>query len=257
MRPPLVAALLAGLLVTSGCLGFVGESRPSSDRQARDALDRTRTALADVTAYRARSNGSAEMTAGERRDAVTLTGEVRVNVSARELNSTGRVDDAFLVGTGVRRTYVTGYTAYTECRLTGWGRRNLSASRPWFEYTPLGSGMAVLNRTPVYWEGTERLDGTEAAVVAARPTEEELATAPGLWSLGPDESEDAVFRNATLILWVDTETWLPIRFRRETTWRTTGATVTLSATWRFEGYDEPTVVTRPTFRESAVRADGC
>lgn len=256
MRPPLAALLLASLLVTSGCLGFLGESRPPSDQQAQDALDRTRSALADVSTYRARSNGSATMTADRREETVTLSGEVLVDVSAREMNSTGQVSDTFLAGTGVRRSYVTGYTAYTECRLTGWGQRNLSESRQWFEYTPIGEQLAVLEAAPVYWRGTERLDGTETAVVVAHPTKEELQEAPGLWSLEPEDYGEARFRNATLRLWVSTETWRPRQIRRETTWGTSGADVTLSATWQFD-YDAPVVVTRPSFEASEIRRHGC
>lgn len=257
MRPPLAVLLIVCLLVTSGCLSFLDESRPPSDHQAQDALDRSRTALADVTSYRALSNGSATMTAEDERDTVTLSGEVLVNVSARELNSTGRVSDTFLPGTGVRRTYVTGYTAYTECRLSGWGQQNLSASRPWVEYTPIGDQLALLNRTPVYWEGTERLADTETAVIVAHPSEQELEAVPGLWSLAPEESQNADFQNATLTLWIDTETSLPVLAHRKTVWRDAGATVTLSATWRFDDYNEPAGVTRPSFDESDVREHGC
>jgi hypothetical protein len=257
MRPPLGVLLLASLLVTSGCLGALGASRPPSDQRALDALDRTRAALAPVTSYRARVDGAAELTAGEERETVALDGEVLVDVSARETNGTGRLSDVFLPGTAVRRTYVTGYTAYTECRLTGWGRQNLSESRRWFAYTPLGEQLAVLNRTPVYWNGTRRLDGTETAVVVAHPTEAELEAAPGEWSLSPSESEDAILRDATLTLWLSTRTWLPLQARRETTWRDAGADATLTATWQFDAYDEPVAVTRPSFDESELRARGC
>lgn len=257
MRPPLAALLLAGLLVAGGCLGFVGESRPPSDRRALDAVDRTRAALADVDSYRVRTDGSAERTADGTRDAITLTGEVTVDASAREMNGTGRVGDTFLPGTGVRRTYVAGHAAYTECRLTGWGRRELPESRQRIEYTPAGEQLALLNRTSVYWRGTERLDGAETAVVVAHPTERELAAAPRLWALGPRTFGDASLRNATLTLWVHTGTWLPVQVRRETAWRSGGADVTLAATWRFDGYDAPAVVTRPSFDESDVGEHGC
>lgn len=257
MRPPLAVLLLVSLLVTSGCLGFGGESRPASDQQALDALNRSQTALATVTSYRARNNGSATMTADEQQVTVTLSGEVRVNVSSREVNSTGRLRDPSRPGTGVRRSYVTGYTAYTECRLTGWGQRNLSESRQWFEYTPIGGQMAILNRTPVYWRGTERFNGTETAVIVAHPTEEELQVAPGLWTLEPEESERANFQNATLTLWISTETWRPLQVRRETAWRNNGADVTLTATWQFDDYNAPVDVRRPSFNESEIRTHGC
>jgi hypothetical protein len=197
------------------------------------------------------------MTADGKQDAVSLSGEVLVNVSAREMNSTGRVSDTVLPGTGVRRTYVTGYTAYTECRLTGWGQQNLSESRQWFEYTPFGEQLALLNQAPVYWHGTERLNGTETAVIAAHPTEDELEATPDSWSLEPEESREGRFRNATLTVWISTETWLPLQTRRETTWRKDGAELSLTTTWQFDEYNAPAAVTRPSFEESEIRRLGC
>jgi hypothetical protein len=257
MRPPLAALLLAGVLVTSGCLGFLGDSRPESDQQALDALNRTRAALDNVTSYRALNTGTATMTNGDERTAVAIDGQVRVNVSAREMTSTGRVNDTFLVGTGTRRTYVDGYTAYTECKLTGWGRETLSQSRDWSAYTPIGDELAVLDGTPVYWEGTERLNGTETAVIVAHPNRQELDAAPSVWSMGPEDPEEANFKNATLTLWVDTETWRPVQTRRSSNWGADGANVNLTATWQYDDYDEPANVTRPSFNESNLREDGC
>lgn len=257
MRPPLAALFVAALLVTGGCLGFVGESRPASDQRALDTLNRTQAAVANVTSYRASSNGTAEMSNEDDRVAVAYGGSVLVNVTTRELNATGRVNESYYAPPVDRRTYVTGYTAYTECKLAGWGRRTLSESRPWVEYTPLGDQLAVFNRTPVYWQGTQRLNGTETAVIVARPTKAELDSSPGLWSPKPENPESATFRNATLSLWVSTETWRPVRTRWETNWRADGADVTLTATWRFGGYDAPANVSRPSFEESDVRTDGC
>jgi hypothetical protein len=188
---------------------------------------------------------------------VTLDGGVLVNVSAQRMNSTGQLHDRTRPTPGTRRTYVTGYTAYSECRLSGWGRRNLSESREWFAYTPIGERLAVLERTPVYWHGTEGLNGTETVVVVAYPTQQELQATPGVWSLAPQDPGDANFQNATQTVWISTETWRPLQIRRETVWRTDGADVTLTATWRFDGYNAPTAITRPSFDESDIRPHGC
>ena len=257
MRRSLAVLLLAALIATSGCVGSIGDSRPASDREAQDALNRTRAALEEVTAYRARSEGSAIMRGDGREVSATTTGEVVVNVSSREMNSTGRLDDPSTPLPGVRRTYVNGYTAVTECRLAGWGQRNLSTSRDWFAYTPIGEQLAVLALTPVYWAGTERLDGTETAVIEAHPTKRELVSGPGLWTMQPDDPDRADLRNATVRLWVSTETWLPRRIDWESTWRAGGARVTLSSTWWFEAYDEPVAISRPSIPASDLREHGC
>ena len=251
MRPPLAVLLLASLVVTSGCLGFLGEPRPPSDQQAQDALNRSRAALDDVTSYRVQSTGSAVATGDGRTESASMSGHAVVNVSARKLNATARYDNRN------GRMFVSAYTAYTECRLSGWGRQNLSESREWFDYTPIGEQLDVLTRAPVYWRGTERLNGTETAVVVAHPTEEELKAAPNLLALRLLDSEDANFVNATYTVWLDAETWRPLQTHQEVILREQGVTVTFTATWRIEEYDTPATVERPTIRESDVRPHGC
>lgn len=258
MRPPLAVLLLVSLLVTSGCLGFVDESRSPSDQQALDALNRSRTALDDVTSYRARSAGTAEGTSDDQQVRVAVSGEALVNVTARKIHATYRVDDRPRpTGKQTRQMYVTGYTAYTECRLAGWGRQNLSESRPWFEFTPIGEQLAVLDRAPVYWRGTEPLNGTETAVIVAHPTEQELQAAPNLLTVRAINPEEARFENATLTVWIDTETWRPLQVSREIRLQQKDVTVMLTATWQFDEYDVPAVVTRPSFDRSEVREHGC
>ncbi len=257
MRRPLAAVLLAGLLVTSGCVGLLGEERAPSDQRAEDALNRSRAALEDVRSYRAHNDGFGRMTGDDREESATVDGEIAVNITSREVRSTGRVDDPSNPLPGVKRTYVDGYTALTECRLSGWGQVNLSTDRDWVAYTPIGEQFELLSRTPVYWAGREERNGTQAAVIEARPTKEELLAGPGMWTFEPEDPEQANFRNATLRVWLSTGTWLPIESRLVSHWKAGGARVTLSATWRFSGYDEPTNVTRPSVPESEIRENGC
>lgn len=257
MYRPIAGLLVAWLLVTAGCSGVLGEQREPSDTRAQDALNRSRATLEDVNSYRVTHDGTARMVGDDREVSAALNGDIAVNVTSREMNSTAQVEDPTTPMPGVRRTYVNGYTALTECRLAGWGRRNLSESRDWFDHTPIGEQFAVLSRTPVYWVGTDRLNGTEAAVIVAHPTKKELLAGAGVWTLEPREPAQANFRNATLRLWISTETWRPLRIHRESNWRVGGASVTLSATWRIGAYDKSTNVTRPSIPESRIREDGC
>lgn len=257
MRRPLAAVLLAVLLATSGCAGLFGEERAPSDQRAADALNRSRAALENVSAYRAHQEGFGEMVGDDREVRADVRGEIAVNHTAREMNSTGRVDDPSSPLPGVRRTYIDGYTALTECRLSGWGRENLSADRDWFAYTPIGEQLSALDRAPVYWVGTERLNGTEAAVIEAEPTKAELLAASGAWSFAPEDPEEANFVNATVTVWLSTESWLPLQIRRVSHWKSGGARVTLAATWRFSGYGEPIEIERPSVPESEIREGGC
>ena len=257
MRASRTILLLVSVLLICGCLGSPGEPRPSSDQQALDALNQSQAALANVTAYRAQATGSAEMTDDDRQVSGGMDTDVRVNVSTQEVKSTTRIEDPSFPVDSVRDLYITEYTVYSECRLTGWGQRNLSEEQPWFAYTPIGGEVAVLDRAPVYWRGTDRLDGTETAVIVAHPTEEELQAIPNTWSLDAENPDGARLQNATLTVWLDTETWLPVQIHRETSWRTGGADVSLTTTWRFDAYDEPTVIERPSFDASEIRESGC
>ena len=257
MRTSHAALLLVGVLLIGGCLGSPGEPRPSSDQQALDAYNQTQAALANVTDYRAQATGTAEMTDDSRQVSGGMESDVRVNVSTQEVTSTTRIQDPSFPVDSVRDLYITEYSVYSECRLSGWGQRNLSESQPWFAYTPIGGEVAVLDRAPVYWRGTERLDGTETAVLVAYPTTEELQAAPKTWSLDAENPDGASLQNATLTVWLDTETWLPVQVHRETIWRADGADVSLTTTWRFDAYDEPAVIERPSFDASEIRESGC
>lgn len=261
MRPPLVALLLAAVLVTSGCLG--GPSRPPSDQRAADMLNRSQEALTDVTSYRTTVDGRVEASRNDEQLRLSVTGTVAVNASTQQMNGTARIDGGpEMPGRSERQTtYVTGHTVYAECARLGWERRNLSQSRSWLTYTPVGQQLAALNRTNVYWNGTEPVGGTEAAVVVAYPTESELRAVPGVRSGGRPAVGDASIENATLTVWFDTDTGRPLKARRHIRTSQGDTTATATTTFRFTDYNEPTTVTRPdldneTFWESECPGSG-
>ena len=68
--------------------------------------------------------------------------------------------------------------------------------------------------------------------------------------------DDGNVENATVTVWLDTRTDLPIKARREITAGKGGATATADATYRFTNYDEPTTVTEPEF-DGARWETGC
>lgn len=251
MRRSVPVLLLAAVLVTSGCAGVLGPSRAPSDQRAVDAVDRSQAALANVTSYRSSFDGRAEATEDDKRITVDVTGAVVTNVSARQMNATGRLEDVDQPRPhgfdGTQSTYVENYTAATECTRIGWTRQNLSDTHPWTTYTPAGQQLALMNRTDVYWQGTETIDGAETAVVVAYPTAEELRSIPGIEGREMSDFDDGNVENATVTVWLDTRTDLPIKARREITAGKGGATATADATYRFTDYDEPTTVTEPEF----------
>lgn len=255
-----LALVLAVVLVTAGCSAVFGSSRPPSDGRALDAVNRSQESLAAVESYRFTLDGHVTATDGEERASFDVAGEGVVNVSRQRLNATARASDgSTFVHDDTRSAYVTGYTAYTECRV-GWGRENLTRSTPWVGHTPLGRELALLNRTDVYWRGTDTVNGTEAAVVVAYPTEEELQSVADARGTGAANFEDANVQNVTETVWFDTETWRPLKVQREV--RIEGGVfsssrATATVTLRFTGYDRPTDVTRPAFDPDETWKAGC
>ncbi len=241
--------LLSLLLVSSGCLG-VFESRPPSDDRAVELRERVDDAVADVESYRFDSHVSVAATDGESSRSVTVDGGGAVDLSARQLRSVAEAD-----GTE-RRRYIDGYTAYRECAdpWSGWGVDELDEERAWQRHTPLGRTLELLNESRVYWQGTETVNDTETAVVVAHPTAETLSSAadrqgPSLDSRG--------LENATLTVWVDRETALPVRSRLEIDVERGGATGGATATTEYAGYGESVNVSIPSSVYSDQHELGC
>lgn len=251
MRSALRALLFAALLVTTGCLGLFGPDRPPSDQRAVDAVDRSVAALADVDTYRFSLDGEARASRGDEQVRVDVTGEGVVDVAGRRMNVTTRARDA------TRTVYVSNRTAYTECARMGWGRQNLSASTRWVNVTPAGEQFALLDRTDVYWRGTETVNRTEAAVVVAYPTKEELQSVARARGTELTDLSGANVQNVTVTVWIDAETNLPLKARRDVELKRNGVAGSATVTFRFSGYDEPATVTRPAFDEDSVWEMGC
>lgn len=261
MRPPLAALALATLLVTSGCLGVLGPSRPPADERAVDALDRSRTALEDVTSYRVAVDGRLRADADDERLRIRISGTAPVNVTSRRMNATLTLEEhggtVPLSSGGTRSTHVDGYTAYSECARMGWGRQNLSRDVPWRTYAPIGQQLALLDRTPVYWRGTETTNGTEAAVVVAHPTVGELRSVPSVRGTDATDFEAANVQNVTVRVWIDRETHLPIRAERRIRVRANGDTATAAVTYRFREFGERVTVRRPAIESGVQWEFGC
>lgn len=249
--PPAHVLAVAALLVTSGCLGFLGPTRPPSDQRAVDALDRSQAAVADVTAYRTTIDGHFEVTTGDDRRSYDLSGEVAVNASTRRMNATARLRGE------TRTRFIAGDVAYSECSRMGWERRNLTTVGSWLAYTPVGQQLAVLNRSDVYWRGTESVDGHETAVIVAHPTKQELLAGPDVSDTRATELAGANLKNATVTAWLSTEHWRPVQVRREITVAQGGDTARATVTFRFTGYGEPTSVSRLAFDEDSIWTIGC
>ncbi|MFW5939589.1 MAG: hypothetical protein ACOCQU_04000 [Halolamina sp.] len=244
----LLLALLSLLLVSSGCLGVL-DSRPPSDDRAVDLRDKVGASVADVESYRFDSHGSVAATDGDTSRSVTVDGEGAVNRSTERLRSVAETDGE------ERRRYVDGHTAYQECADPwGWGVEELDEETPWHRFAPLGRTLELLDESPVYWRGTETVDGRQTAVVVAHPTAETLSSAADR----PDASIDSRgLENATLTVWVDNETTLPLQSRLEIDVERRGATAGATIDTEYAGYGQSVSVSLPDSVYSEQHELGC
>jgi hypothetical protein len=247
------------LVVTAGCQGLPGSSAPPSDQRAVDAVANAQDTSRNVTAYRVSIDGQVRIRDDSRSESIEITGEGLVNADRQQMNVT--VGSRGDTGVGLRNTrmaYVDGYTLTTECSRLGWARYNLTDSTQWFNYTPLGQQLALLDRTNVYWNGTERVNGSETDVIIAHPTEDQLQANQNLPTGNIGTQGSATLDNATVRVWIDTETHQVRKVQREIHVRGNGATGVATITFRFTQYNEPTNITRPAFEDSGAEwSSGC
>jgi len=258
-RSTLCALVVVVLVVTAGCQGFTGSSAPPSDQQAVDAVAQAQDVSRNVTAYRVSIDGHVEIRDDSRSESIEIAGDGVVNTNRQRMNVTlGAQGDTQVGLRDTRRAYVDGYTLTTECSRLGWARHNLTKSTPWFNYTPLGQQLTLLDRTNVYWNGTDIVNGTETAVVTAYPTEDKLQANQNLPTGNIGTQGSATLDNATVRVWTDTETHRVRKVQREIHVRGDGATGVATITFRFTDYNEPTTITRPSFEDAGAEwSSGC
>lgn len=243
--------LVAALLVTAGCQGLFGSSQPPSDDRAVEAVTQAQEATRDITSYRFTVDGQVQIRENSRTESIEITGKGVVNVEHRRANETiGTRGDTRVGFRETRMAYVDGYTLDVECSRLGWARYHLTESTRWLNYTSLGRQLTLLDRTNVYWNGTETLDGVEMAVVTAHPTEQQLEANQNLPTMSGVTQGGANVQNATIRVWINTETDRIRKVQRELHVRGDGATAVATVTYRFGNYNDPTNITRPSFEDS-------
>lgn len=245
------------LVVTAGCQGLYGSAGPASDPQAVAAVAQAQQASHNVTSYRYTVDGQVRIRHDSQSKSVAITGHGVVNVNRQRANMTVHTSGDTEVGQRERRVaYVDGYTLDVACARVGWARHNLTEATTWFNYTSLGQQLALLDRTTVYWNGTEVVNGVETAVVTAHPTEQQLQTSHPL-PPGTDVTRGgATLQNATVRAWIDTETGRLLNVQREIHVRGGGSTGVATITYRFSAYNDPTDITRPSFEQYGPQWEG-
>jgi hypothetical protein len=251
MRTALLTIAVAVLCITAGC----ANQQPPSDQRALDTLNQTSTAVESVSSYRIDSDARVTARTGDQQRTVTLSVVGQTNFTAQQLNVTTRT------GSTESTTYIDGYDGYRECGLNGplsrWERLDLAESQQWRNFTVLGRQLAILDRTNVYWRGTETVDGAETAVIVAYPTKRDLQAVSTPASPSTTDLDDTNLQNATITLWVDTETHRPVQVRHDLVVEQRGATATATMTTRFSAYDDPIQVTSPDVPADRIWETGC
>jgi len=244
------AILVVFLVVTAGCQGLGGPSEAPSDQRAVDAVNQAQATARNITSYRATIDGTVRISDTRRTESVEITGDGIVNVHRQRANMTVNTRGDTRVGfRHTRRVYVDGYTLDTECSRMGWARYNLTESNRWLNYTSLGQQLTLLDLTSVYWNGTERVDGVETAVVTAHPTEQQLQRSWSLPTGNVGTAGGATFQSATVRVWINTETHRIRKVQREIRVRANEKTAVVTTTFHFTEYDDPTNITRPAFEQ--------
>ena len=241
----------AVLLVLAGCNG--GVSQPPSDDRALDALNRTEAALDPIPTYRFSSETRVTASKGDRSRSVSVTTDGVVDARNRLLHANSTVEGR------TRDVYVDGYKSYTECASpwSGWGVKNLSESTSWAAFAPAGRQVELLDRTNVYWRGNETVDGNRTHLVVAYPSKETLVDLQRRGRAAAPDLQSANLKNATVKLWTDAETGLPVKSLLEIELKKNGATATARVTTTFSGYGDPVNVTVPESTRTDQHEMGC
>lgn len=251
------AILVVALLVTAGCQGLYGSPDPPSDRRAVDTLHQAQQATHNISSYQYTIDGQVQIRRNSRKKSVDFTGHGIVNVDRQQVKVTVRTRGDTRVGRrNTRVAYLDGYTLDVACPISGWARHNLTETTRWLNYTSLGQQLALLDRTTVYWNGTEVVNGAETAIVTAYPSEQQLKTreSPPTGTVGAQGG--ANFENATVRAWINTETGRVLKVQRQIHVRGDGATGVATITYHFSEYNDPTNITRPSFEEYGSQLSG-
>jgi hypothetical protein len=252
-RATLRTVLVAALLVTAGCQSLTGSPNPPSDERAVEAVRQAWMATDGVTSYRFTVDGQVRIRETGRTESIGITGTGVIDVEQRRANETVRArGDTGPMGRETRMAYLEGYTLSAECARLGWARYDLAESTRWLNYTSLGQQLTLLDRTNVYWEGTQTVDGTELAVVTARPTERQLEANRNLPTSPGVTQGSANLRNATVRVWIDMGTDRVRKVERVLHVQADDVTAVATVTYRFADYNRPADVTRPSFEESGT-----
>lgn len=243
-RPALLALVVVVAFALAGC--SVLDPDPTREDEAVQVLENATAAAEDVETYEYESDVSA--TDGTDRIHVSMVGTVDVAGEATNATVTHQ-GEAY-------ESYRIGNVNYQECPdpWGGWGTETVEAEEDWLTGTPLGSQLTLLESGDLSYEGIETVDGRETIHLVGSPPpsafDDDADPSPlGLGGPGIDD--------ATVEMWIDAETDLPVKTSMEIEVSDRGGSATSSITTRFSAYDEAGSVELPPEVTENVRETGC
>jgi len=239
MRRLVLAACLVSLL--AGCSALSGGSPPPSDERAVTAVEAVNTAVSNVETYRFETEMHVTASDGENSRTARVDGNGVVNVSAKRMRATTRTREQTVT------SYVDGDRAYRGCQepWDGYAVENVSRSEPWATATPLHRQLTLLERSNVYWEGNETIDGNRTVRISAAPSTETIQSVMDRGRASGVNLNRGSLENATVRLWIDPDTDRPVKSELRLQLSQRGATATATVALFYTDYGEPAQITIP------------
>ncbi|SDX00251.1 hypothetical protein SAMN05443574_111101 [Haloarcula vallismortis] len=239
MRRLLLAVCFVSLL--AGCGTFMSDSPPPSDERAVAAVEEANRSIAPVEAYRFKMDMQVTASDGDQSRTLSVDGSGAVNVSAKRMQATTRMQDQTV------KSYVDGYRAYQGCQdpWGGYAVENVSRSEPWATATPLHRQVLLFERSNVYWRGNKTLEGNRTILVTASPSADTIESLIDRRQAGDMDLNRGSLENATARLWLDPDTNRPVQSELTIEISQRGATATATITVQYSEYGEPTAISIP------------
>ncbi|KAA9400020.1 hypothetical protein Har1130_06800 [Haloarcula sp. CBA1130] len=219
----------------------MSDSPPPSDERAVAAIEEANSSIAAVDTYRFEMDMHVTASDGDQSRTVRVDGAGAVNVSAKRMQATTRMQDQTV------KSYVDGYRAYQGCQdpWGGYAVENVSRSEPWATATPLHRQVLLFERSNVYWRGNETLDGNRTVLVTASPSADTIESLMNRRQAGDVALDRGSLENATARLWLDPDTNRPVQSELNIEISQRGATATATITVQYSEYGEPTTISIP------------
>ncbi len=233
MRRRALQGALVVVVVLAGCSAFSSE-QVVRQQKATDALNESRESIQTVESFRFESSFDIEVESGTERLSGGISG--RANASTRKVAAISTVRGRSI------HTYLDNRTAYRECPPGGsfWGTENLTADR-WIDATVLGGGVELFSSGDLYWNGTEQIDGETAVHISGEPRVSELDNS----QTGAPETDDDNTDSLRVDMWLDDETYRPLKWEMTAEVSADGETASLTVTTNYRDYGEAVSVDIP------------